>query len=61
MCPIGANLSEPHTSESPPQNWCYRPCTKNYDKNWVTYVRVRREFNGVDYSVSLCNRPCHDK
>ena len=35
---IGASLSEPHTSESPPQNWCYRPCTKNYDKNRVTYA-----------------------
>ena len=35
---IGESLSEPHTSESPPQDWCYRPCTKNYDKNRVTYA-----------------------
>ena len=24
-------------------------------------LHVRREFNGVDYNASLCNRPCHDK
>ena len=60
---IGASLSEPHTSESPPQILVLSTMHKKLRQK-SDNLRVRREFNGVDYSAFLygsCNRPCHDK
>ena len=60
---IGASLSEPHTSESPPQILVLSTMHKKLRQK-SDNLRVRREFNGVDYSAflyGLCNRPCYDK
>ena len=60
---FGASLSEPHTSESPPQILVLSTMHKKLRQK-SDNLRVRREFNGVDYSAflyGLCNRPCHDK
>ena len=60
---IGVSLSEPHTSESPPQILVLSTMHKKLRQK-SDNLRVRQEFNGVDYSVflyGLCNRPCHDK
>ena len=60
---IGASLSEPHTSESPPQILVLSTMHKKLRQK-SDNLRVRRQFNGVDYSAflyGLCNRPCHDK
>ena len=60
---VGASLSEPHTSESPPQILVLSTMHKKLRQK-SDNLCVRREFNGVDYSAFLygsCNRPCHDK
>ena len=60
---IGASLSEPHTSESPPQILVLSTRHKKLRQK-SDNLRVRREFNGIDYSAflyGLCNHPCHDK
>ena len=60
---IGASLSKPHTSESPPQILVLSTVHKKLRQK-SDNLRVRREFNGVDYSAFLygsCNRPCHNK
>ena len=57
------SLSEPHTSESLPQILVLSTMHKKLRQKSDS-LRVRREFNGVDYSAflyGLCNRPCHDK
>ena len=52
---IGASLSEPHTSESPTQVSCRRPCANNYRENQKTHHRLlcHSEIHGVDYCTSL--------
>ena len=60
---IGASLSEPHTSESPPQILVLSTMHKKLRQK-SDNLRVRRQFNSVDYSAflyGLCNRPCYDK
>ena len=60
---IGVSLSEPHTSESPPQILVLSTVHKKLRQK-SDNLRMRREFNGVDYSAFLygsCIRPCHDK
>ena len=42
----------PSTTRYLHNDWCCRPCTKNYNKNTVN-LHIHREFNGVDYSASL--------
>ena len=52
-----------HTSESPPQILVLSTMHKKLRQK-SDNLRMRREFNGVDYSAflyGLCNRPCHDK
>ena len=60
---IGVSLSKPHTSESPPQILVLLTMHKKLRQKSGN-LRMRREFNGVDYSTSLCglcNHPCHNK
>ena len=55
---IGASLSEPHTSESPPQILVLSTMHKKLRQK-SDNLHVRREFNGIDYSAFLygsCNR-----
>ena len=56
------NWGKPERAPHSQDERCYRPCTKIMTKSGN--LRVLREFNGVDYSMSLygwCYRLCHDK
>ena len=64
MIPLATYWGEPHTSKSPMQVLCRRPCTKNYRENRKTHHRLpcHSEIHGLDYSTSLfvsCCQPCH--
>ena len=56
---IGASLSKPHTSESPPQILVLSTMHKKLQQK-SDNLRVRQEFNGVDYSTSLCGSCNHN-
>ena len=60
---IGVSLSEPYTSEWPPQILVLSTMHKKLQQKSGNLC-VQQEFNGIDYSTFLygsCNRPCHNK
>ena len=57
---IRASLSKPHTKQVAPSKLVLSTMHKKLRQKSGNLC-VRREFNSIDYSASLCSRPCHDK